>query len=578
MNTGERSHAAKPEAEKAVCPTLVLKNLECKEGVVVNGVDHQLHEVNTVALDLDILVAKDAHSNVDEALNAAVNLSLQTEHHSLGELAGTYPLNSTLDAIREHISYHRIKSLGVLRLLGKLRSTKLDKVIQSRQHIFQVVLSTSLERSVNQLEGLPHSGRDGLGGKRAAIDDLKDLVIKIIKLVLQCYLDDWHKNSLDVKQDIGGALKGKNQSTNGLQNSESSDALVVVLVIGFAIVTDLALLLKELSDDSHICVSQLLAQSYCEGRKLGGEDLNEILHNVGKRVDIGLVGELEQLLHDRGDVLLHACSNNIMTDERLKSKGCCDTNGKCRVGHTVENVSVYSKEVVGVVEIKLLKLLDSVASTSSEVALGAGEVREDITNKEVFYLVRDRALFAQNNRGQGSDHAQSTLLGNMVLVLIGSLLVLGNNSINKRKNLEGLLAAVFGEVDEEVRGSDVRGRRFLEVVELSVKVLVGLVLELFNVLLGEAEDREDKMSNEVGEMGLEVRPHLLRSYRLVEEDQSVRKARSAKPRGFGDPFLDLLEVVLEDLGGDVRSEVLGESKCIFALTGTRRVTVSRNKC
>jgi hypothetical protein len=110
-----------------------------------------------------------------------------------------------------------------------------------------------------------------------------------------------------------------------------------------------------------------------------------------------------------------------MTDERLESKGCCDTNGKSRVGHTVENVSVYSEEVVGVIEIKLLKLLDSVASTSAEVALGAGEVGKDITNEEVFDLVRDRALFAQNNRSQGSDHAQSTLLGNMVLVLIGSL-------------------------------------------------------------------------------------------------------------------------------------------------------------
>jgi hypothetical protein len=84
VNTGERCHAAEPKAEEAVCPALVLKNLECKEGVVVNRVDHHFHEVNAVALDLDILVAKDTHGNVDEALNAAVNLSLQAEHHSLG--------------------------------------------------------------------------------------------------------------------------------------------------------------------------------------------------------------------------------------------------------------------------------------------------------------------------------------------------------------------------------------------------------------------------------------------------------------------------------------------------------------
>jgi hypothetical protein len=262
-----------------------------------------------------------------------------------------------------------------------------------------------------------------------------------------------------------------------------------------------------------------------------------------------------------------------VADKRLESESGCDTNWESRVGHTIQDVSVDSKEVVLILEVELLKLLDGVASTSAEVALWAGEVGEDITDEEVFDLISNRALLAQNNRCQGSDHAQSTLLGNVVLLIIRSLLVLGDNSIDELENLEGLLATVLSKVDEEVSSGDIRSRRFLEVVKLSVKVLVGLILELLDILLGKAKNRENEVSNKVGKMRLEVCPHLLGSYRLVEEDQSIGKAGSAEPRGFGNPFLDLLEVVLEDLGGNVRGEVLGESKCVFALTRTGRVAM-----
>jgi hypothetical protein len=42
---------------------------------------------------------------------------------------------------------------------------------------FEIEFSTSLERSVNKLKRLPHSGRDALCRKGTTVDNLKHLVI-----------------------------------------------------------------------------------------------------------------------------------------------------------------------------------------------------------------------------------------------------------------------------------------------------------------------------------------------------------------------------------------------------------------
>lgn len=44
---------------------------------------------------------------------------------------------------------------------------------------FEVKLRTSLKSLVYKHKCLPHAGRDGLRSKRAGVDDLKDLVIKV---------------------------------------------------------------------------------------------------------------------------------------------------------------------------------------------------------------------------------------------------------------------------------------------------------------------------------------------------------------------------------------------------------------
>ena len=258
----------------------------------------------------------------------------------------------------------------------------------------------------------------------------------------------------------------------------------------------------------------------------------------------------------------------------MEGEGGSDTNGQSRVSHAVEDVSVDGQEVVLVLEVELLKLLDGVASPRTEVTLLAREVGEHKANEEIFHLVGNGALLAQDDGSQGGNHAQSTLLGDVVLLVIGGGLVLGNDDVDELEDLKDLLPAVLGEVDEEVGGSDIRNRSLFEVVELSVEILVGLLLELLNVLLGKTEDGEDKVSNEVGQMRLQVSPHLLGSYRLVEENEGVRQAGSTEPDGLGNPLLNLLEVVLEDLGSDVGNEVLGELEGLVTLAGARGVAVS----
>lgn len=377
-----------------------------------------------------------------------------------------------------------------------------------------------------------------------------------------------------MKQDIRGALEGKNKSTDGLQNTKSGDALVVVLVVDLAVITYLAFLLQKLTDNAHISITKLLTQRNSEGGKLCSKHFDEILHDVGESIDVGLIGELEQLLHDGGNVALHARADDIVTDKRLQSQSSRNTNGEGRVGHAVQDVSVDGEQVVLVREVELLKLLDGVASTSTEVALRGCEVGEDISDKEVFDLVSDGALLAQNNRSQSANHAKSTLLGDMVLLVIGRKLVLVDDGVDKLENFKGLLAAVLGQVDEEVGGGNIGSRGLLEVVELAVEVLIGLLLELLDILLSKAENGEDEVGDKVGQVSLEMRPHLLGSYGFVEEDKDVGEAGSAEPRGLGNPFFDLLQVVLENLGSDVGSEVFGEAKSLVALAGARRVTVS----
>ncbi len=245
VDTAKRRHAAEPQAEEAIRPPLGLQNLKTQKRVIMDGVDDHLDQINLVALGLDVgLSRQNIHSHGDEALDILVNVSTQTKHKSLSQLAGAYSLDSTLTNVREHVRNHLIESLDVFRLLDQLGGTILNKVVESRQHILKVELGARFESRMNQLESLPHVRRDGLGSEGAAVDDFECFVIKVyrklawfrkslavaftVELVLKCDLDDRHEDSFNVKKHIGGALKSEDQGSDGLQDTKSSNALVVV--------------------------------------------------------------------------------------------------------------------------------------------------------------------------------------------------------------------------------------------------------------------------------------------------------------------------------------------------------------
>ncbi|GKT66592.1 hypothetical protein ColTof3_13931 [Colletotrichum tofieldiae] len=564
VDPGEVGHAAKPQAEEPVRPALGLEDVQGEDRVVVDRVDDELHEVDLVSLDLDILCSENVHGELDESQHVVVDVATEVQHHGLGQLAGANAVNATDLVIVEHVGDHGEESLDVLGLLHQLASTVLNKVVQSRQHVLQVELGAGLESSVDELESLPHGGRDALGSKCAAVNDLEHFVVEIVQLVLQGDLNDGHENSLNVQKNVGGALEGENESADGLEDAESSDALLVE-VVSKLVVTVVLVLIQHFTDDTKVGVSQLLAESNRKRRQLGGEHLDEIFHDVGEGVDVGLVGELEELLHNGGDALLHAGTDNVVSDKGLQGEGCGHTDRQGRVCHAVEDVAVDGEEVVLVLEVELLELLDRVASPRTQVALGAREVGENVADEEVLDLVGDGALLAQDDRSQGTNHSQSAFLGNVVLLVVRRLLVLVDDRVDELEDLERLLSPVLSQADEEVGGGNVGGRGLFVKVEFPVEVFIRLVLELLNVLLGQAEDGENEMRHQVLQMRLEVVPHLLGAHRLVEEDKRVRQTRSAEPGRLRNPLLNLGQVVLEDLGRNRSGKLLGETDRILVL-------------
>ncbi len=66
------------------------------------------------------------------------------------------------------------------------------------------------------------------------------------------------------------------------------------------------------------------------------------------------------------------------------------------------------------------------------------------------------------------------------------------------------------------------------------------------------------MGNEVVSVRLEQSPHGLGLDALVQEVQSVVQAGLRQPNLLANPLFDLLEVYLEDLGGEVGDEVLSD--------------------
>lgn len=187
----------------------------------------------------------------------------------------------------------------------------------------QVQFSTGFEGLVNEFKGLPHGWRDRLGCKGATVDDLKDLVIEVyktklarnhpicsrnihtIELVLKSNANNRHENSLEMQEHVWRALEREDEGSNCLQNTQSSDTLVVQEIAKPIFIFFGGVPLQKLADNTHVSIAQLLTQRHRERRKLSGEDFDKVLHDIGKSIHINLIGKLEELLHNLWDVLLH---------------------------------------------------------------------------------------------------------------------------------------------------------------------------------------------------------------------------------------------------------------------------------
>lgn len=109
----------------------------------------------------------------------------------------------------------------------------------------------------------------------------------------------------------------------------------------------------------------------------------------------------------------------------------------------------------------------------------------------------------------------------MILLVIRRRLVCVDHAVNELQDLERLLAAVLGQSHQKVRSRDIWSRDFLVEIEFPVQILLGLVLKPLDIVLRQAQDGEDEVGDEIGQMGSQVCPHLLRADTLVHEDDSV---------------------------------------------------------
>lgn len=145
-----------------------------------------------------------------------------------------------------------------------------------------------------------------------------------------------------MEEDLRRALESEDEGTDGLENTEGGNALIVrensILIR--------ASLLNNLTDDPEVGVTELLGELNGEGSELGSKDFDEFLHDVGKLVELYLVGELKKLLHDGGNVGLHGSLDSLVADESLESERSFDTDGKLGVGKAAEDVVVDDHHVL----------------------------------------------------------------------------------------------------------------------------------------------------------------------------------------------------------------------------------------
>ncbi len=159
---------------------------------------------------------------------------------------------------------------------------------------------------------------------------------------------------------------------DGLQHAEGGYALVIEEVAELVLSSPRASVFSSSSRTRRRYVSRSCSlRGHGEGRQLGGEDLDEVLHDVGggRRCRPSLAS-LSSCCMMVGMLWRMLARIRVVSYERLQGQGGGHAHGQGRVGHAVEDAAVDGQQVGLLAEVELLELLDRVAGAGAQGSPG----------------------------------------------------------------------------------------------------------------------------------------------------------------------------------------------------------------
>lgn len=151
-------NVGKPEGEELVGPVVVLEDLECDGGVVVDAVDDHLHEVKAIRLHAYFGGGgEEGHGGLDEAGEVLVGVATKGEEDGLRQLAAADAVYGAKAVMRKDGVDDGDNSLEVSSVLLEHLGAVGDIVVEGREHVLDVDLGTVVEGLVHEFKHHPHS-------------------------------------------------------------------------------------------------------------------------------------------------------------------------------------------------------------------------------------------------------------------------------------------------------------------------------------------------------------------------------------------------------------------------------------
>ncbi|KAI7277211.1 ARM repeat-containing protein [Hortaea werneckii] len=333
------------------------------------SVDDHLHQMNPVRLHLQLVVGQNRHGKSNELWHVVVDATPQIQHHDLCKFASANSIHTTNLLVSEDGADHIHRSFEVRSGLHQMRRTVVDEVLQGGQHVLQIELGTALESFMDELVGSPHSRRNDLGRKCTRVDDFKDFIVQVIKLVLQGDGDDGHQDGLQVGKYIWCTFEREDQSSDCLEYTKRCYALVVKEVAIIIVAAVLGLVaLDQFPHNSHVSVSSAAKTSTKSSMTFASASTSTSFASLSSCCMI--------------------CGIFCCIITRM---------GSCRMrGCNASDASTLTGRQGSAMLSKILR----VTCSRTQESVGAAELREHVPYEEVFHLISDRALLAENHVGQ----------------------------------------------------------------------------------------------------------------------------------------------------------------------------------